>query len=220
MEQGLYAQAEAYMKKCLKDSAHDWEHIYRVLYQALAIGQQEKEVDFDVLILACLLHDMGREKELQNPSICHAAAGAEMAYDFLIQAEICMKTAESVRDCIRTHRYRSGNPPESLEAKILFDADKLEAAGTLGIARTLLYQGERRQTVYVLKQPGQWNGEESMEPAASFWTEYNRKLKHLYGNFLHFPPKRLHKNAGNRRSASFPVSGRKSKKAIKTEAGY
>lgn len=45
------------------------------------------------------------------------------------------------KQCIKTHRYRTNNPPESLEAKILFDADKLDAAGAIGIARTLLYKG-------------------------------------------------------------------------------
>ena len=60
MDKKTYEQIEAYMKSCMQDSAHDVEHIYRVLYTALDIAEYEKGVDHDVLICACLLHDIGR----------------------------------------------------------------------------------------------------------------------------------------------------------------
>ena len=53
---------EEYMLECMQDSAHDKEHIYRVLYVALDIAEQERHVDYDLLIAACLLHDIGRRK--------------------------------------------------------------------------------------------------------------------------------------------------------------
>ena len=56
--------------------------------------------------------------------------------------------AGRVGDCIRTHRFRSSAPPESLEAKILFDADKIDSSGAMGVARTLLYQGQMGQPLY------------------------------------------------------------------------
>ena len=56
MTKKTYEQLEAYMKSCMQDSAHDMEHIYRVLYTALDIAEYEKDVDYDVLICACLLH--------------------------------------------------------------------------------------------------------------------------------------------------------------------
>jgi uncharacterized protein len=59
----------------MKDSAHDTEHIYRVLYVALDIARYEENVDGDVLIAACLLHDIGREEQNADPAVCHAAAG-------------------------------------------------------------------------------------------------------------------------------------------------
>ena len=76
---------EEYMLECMQDSAHDKEHIYRVLYVALDIAEQERHVDYDLLIAACLLHDIGRQEQFENPSLCHAVAGAEKARKFLLE---------------------------------------------------------------------------------------------------------------------------------------
>lgn len=76
---------EKYMSECMRDSAHDKQHVYRVLYYALDIAQTEENVDYDVLICACMMHDIGRMKQLENPAICHAKVGAEKAYSFLIE---------------------------------------------------------------------------------------------------------------------------------------
>ena len=67
-----YRLIEAYMLSCMRDSAHDREHIYRVLYAALDIASFEEPVDSDVLIAACLLHDIGRREQFENPALCHA----------------------------------------------------------------------------------------------------------------------------------------------------
>lgn len=67
------------MFSCMEDSVHDKEHIYRVLYNALNIAKTEENVDYDVLICACLLHDIGRKEQFENPSLCHAKVGAELA---------------------------------------------------------------------------------------------------------------------------------------------
>ena len=53
-----------------------------------------------------------------------------------------------VQECIRTHRFRGMERPESIEAKILFDADKLDATGCIGIARTLMYKGIIGEPLY------------------------------------------------------------------------
>ena len=54
-----FEKTEAYMLSCMNDSAHDKEHIYRVLYTALDIAAYEQDVDYEILITACLLHDIG-----------------------------------------------------------------------------------------------------------------------------------------------------------------
>ena len=79
MNQQNYTLIENYMLSCMEDSAHGKDHIYRVLYQALEIAKTEENVDYDVLITACLLHDVGRKEQFANPKVCHAMAGAEKA---------------------------------------------------------------------------------------------------------------------------------------------
>lgn len=182
MNKGTYSLFEEYMISCMEDSAHDKEHIYRVLYNALRIAKKEKNVDYDVLICACLLHDIGRKEQFANPELCHAIVGSEKAYSFLVGNGYEIQYAEKVKHCIRTHRYRKNNLPESLEAKILFDADKLDATGTTGIARTLIYKGIVSEPIYTLLPDGSVsNGENDVNP--SFFQEYKYKLEKVYSNF-------------------------------------
>lgn len=83
MNRADYRLMEDYMLSCMGDSAHDKEHIYRVLYNALEIANTEINVDYDILIAACLLHDIGRKEQFENPALCHARVGSEKAYRFL-----------------------------------------------------------------------------------------------------------------------------------------
>lgn len=178
-----YMLIENYMQSCMKDSAHDKEHIYRVLYNALYIAKTEKNVDYDILICACLLHDIGRKEELENPNLCHAAVGSEKARSFLADNGYTEAFAIRVRDCILQHRYRKSNPPQSIEAKILFDADKIDVAGAVGIARTLIYKGQISESLYSLMPDGEVsNGDGDSEP--SFFQEYKYKLEKVYSKFF------------------------------------
>lgn len=183
MDRETYLLLEDYMKSCMEDSAHDKEHVYRVLYTALEIAKQEKGVDTDVLIAACLLHDIGRGEQFADPEVCHARAGAQKAYDFLTENGFSLEFARRVSDCILTHRYRKSNPPESLEAKILFDADKADVSGAIGIARTLVYKGKVSEPLYSVSEDGlvlDGSGKE----APSFFQEYKYKLEGIYSGFF------------------------------------
>lgn len=183
MKRDEFQKLEAYMRACMKDSVHDREHVYRVLHTALAIAEEYPEADTDILAAACLLHDIGREAQYADPSVDHAQAGAEAALPFLLRSGWPGERAERVCAAIRQHRYRSEEPPESLEAKILFDADKLDVTGAMGIARTLLYQGRMGHPLYRLDEQGRiLPGEE--DPGPSFLHEYANKLKKLYGRFF------------------------------------
>ncbi len=182
MKSEEFKKIERYMLDCMKDSAHDCLHVYRVLYLALDISKEERNIDEDVLIVACLLHDIGRNEQLANPLVCHAEAGAQRAYEILIEYGWPPTKAMHVRNCILTHRFSSCSLPQSIEAKILFDADKLEAAGAIGVARCLVYEGLISEPLYSVDAVGYVLGErESLEP--SFIREYNRKLKTVYENF-------------------------------------
>lgn len=181
MKKDTYQLLENYMASCMNDSAHDRQHIYRVLYHALDIARSEENVNYDVLICACLLHDVGREEELKDPKLCHARVGADKAYGFLVENHFKEDFAREVAACIRTHRYRSGNPPKSIEARILFDADKIDVTGATGIARTLLYKGEISEPLYSVRDAQVLDGKDDVSP--SFFQEYQNKLKNLYSQF-------------------------------------
>lgn len=183
MKKKVYELLEGYMQSCMGDSAHDQEHIYRVLYNALEIAGEEAFVDHDVLIAACLLHDVGRKEQFADPTLCHAQVGSEKAYRFLTQNGFSQDFAEKVSHCIRTHRFRKNDPPQSLEAKILFDADKLDVTGAIGIARTLMYKGDQVEPLYIRRPDGQISNGEGDE-VSSFFREYKFKLEKLYDRFL------------------------------------
>ena len=182
MNKKVYTLIENYMLLCMGDSAHDKDHIYRVLYNAMDIASTEQNVDYDVLIFACLLHDIGRKEQFENPKLCHAMVGGEKAYQFLLKNNFDTIFADKVKNCIQTHRYRQNNPPQTLEAKILFDADKIDATGTLGIARTLFYKGMVGEPLYSLLPDGKVSdGTNDNKP--SFFQEYKYKLEKLYTRF-------------------------------------
>ena len=182
MTRETFALLENYMSFCAEDSAHDKEHIYRVLAAALEIGREEASVDWDVLIAACLLHDVGRPEQFQNPALCHAQVGSEKAYRFLVEQGFSPEFAEKVRHCILTHRFRKARPPQSLEAKILFDADNLDVTGALGIARTLMYKGDIKNPLYQRTSDGSVD-DGTVCAGESFFHEYKYKLENLYDRF-------------------------------------
>lgn len=182
MTRETYSLLETYMLSCMDDSAHDREHVYRVLYHALEIAKTLTDVDYDVLIAACLLHDIGRKEQFENPSLCHAAVGGEKAFAFLTEHGFDTEYAKQVKHCIQTHRYRENNQPQTLEAQILFDADKLDATGAMGIARTLIYKGIVSEPLYSLLPDGTVSDGKN-DDAPSFFQEYKYKLEHIYDRF-------------------------------------
>ncbi len=182
MDVNSFRKIENYMLSCMEDSAHDKEHIYRVLYNALEIAKSEADVNYDILIVASLLHDIGRKEQFENPNLCHAMVGGDKAYRFLLENGFDEEFSSQVRKCIQSHRYRKTNEPESIEAKILFDADKLDATGTMGIARTLVYKGTVSEPLYSLLPDGTVSSGEG-DKLPSFFQEYKYKLEKVYKHF-------------------------------------
>jgi len=182
MTQQTYRTIENFMLSCMDDSAHDCQHVYRVLYNALEIAKAEPVANYDILIAACLLHDIGRKDQIADPSLCHAEVGSQKAYRFLLELGMGEDFARQVRHCILTHRFRKNLPPETPEARILFDADKLDVTGAIGIARTLLYKGTVTEPLYLLDERGEVSDGEK-DAVSSFFREYHFKLKNLYDRF-------------------------------------
>ncbi len=121
--------------------SHDWDHTIRVHNLCMKIGTAEK-ADLETLSIAAYLHDIGRStQDLSQGKICHAHQGAEMASDILSAYDLKGRY-DNIIHCIRSHRFRNDDRPETLEARILFDADKLDAIGAIGVARAYLFAGE------------------------------------------------------------------------------
>ena len=120
---------------------HDWSHVERVHNLALAISQKEKARK-DILEVAAYLHDIGRQEEMKSQGkFCHAEYGAEMARKILEKYKFNPEDIDNICHCISSHRFRKNNKPETVEAKIIFDADKLDAIGAMGIGRAFLFAG-------------------------------------------------------------------------------
>jgi uncharacterized protein len=122
--------------------SHNWDHTERVFNLCMHIGAIEG-ADLQVLALAAYLHDIGRSRQDRSKGeICHAEEGARMAGELLARHTIPEERKQNIIHCVLTHRYRNSHIPQTLEAKVLFDADKLDAIGAVGIARAFLFAGE------------------------------------------------------------------------------
>ena len=128
--------------------SHDWSHVQRVVQMCLYMGS-ETGADLVILELAALLHDIARrEEDDSHGQVCHGQRGAELAEPLLRQLGYDDEIISQVTHCIFAHRFRNRKHAGSLEAKILFDADNLDAIGAIGIARCFAYAGENRLSLY------------------------------------------------------------------------
>lgn len=135
----------------LSVAAHDMEHVMRVYKQCLHLAKFEDNVDIHVLKTAAILHDIARAQEDNDPSrtIDHASLGAKMSEEILRRLDYSKDQINQITHCIRSHRFRESESPETVEAKILFDADKLDVLGPVGIARSFMISGAFNQSMYV-----------------------------------------------------------------------
>jgi uncharacterized protein len=134
---------------CLEaGGSHGPDHTERVFQNAMAIGRN-MDARLDILAPAALLHDIGRSEEHRSQGqVCHAFFGAELAEDILAKLGYSEEDRAAICHCIRAHRFRGATQPESLEAKILFDADKLDSIGAIGIGRAFLFAGQIGAQLY------------------------------------------------------------------------
>ncbi|MGD2178926.1 MAG: HD domain-containing protein, partial [Anaerolineae bacterium] len=126
------------------DAVHDFDHVLRVLRLAERIARAEG-ADLSIVRAATLLHDIGRT-EAAAAGVDHAAVGARRAREILVGRPAA--TVEAVADAIAAHRFRTEPEPATLEAQVLFDADKLDAIGAVGVARAFAYGGAHGQRLW------------------------------------------------------------------------
>ena len=157
--------------------SHGFDHVTRVLALCRRLGES---ADMEVLTLAALLHDVGRpEEDRSNGSACHAEAGARIAREILERHGAAPALVRKVQECVRTHRYRGRARPLSREARILFDADKLDSLGAVGLGRAFLFAGEVGARLHNSEAAAVRSAAYSGEDTA--FREYLVKLRHLPG---------------------------------------
>jgi uncharacterized protein len=149
-----------------RDPAHDFQHIIRV-YKNAEILSKSEAADTEVLLPAVLLHDLivypkGSAKRSKS-----ADDSADMAEQILKNYNFRKDTIEKICYCIRTHSYSKRLIPSTVEGKILQDADRLDAIGAIGIARTFSVGGEESRSFYNPRDPF---CESDREPDDKLWT--------------------------------------------------
>ena len=141
------------------DLAHGWEHVQRVYYLALHLAEQE-QADGLIVGLAALLHDLGRTT--RGPTRSHAERSAKLAKHLLAAYDLPHQTQQAILHAILSHSYRHGVEPATLEARVLYDADRLDSLGASGVMRWAM----------TMKR-GRWPGTRTYHPDDPFalWRE-------------------------------------------------
>lgn len=129
-----------------EDAAHDYDHLVRVMKLADTIAAREGG-DLPTIWAAVALHDIGQAREYRFGGD-HAQIGSELAAELLTGTPFPQQSIPAVQQAILDHRLTGGNVPKSIEGRILYDADKLDALGAIGIGRLYCITGRYNQKVY------------------------------------------------------------------------
>lgn len=155
------------------DTVHDFEHVLRVYRMAERIAEAEG-ADLPIVRAAALLHDAEGATPGHESRADHHYASADFAAQVLASENWTPERIAAVQHCIRAHRYRGTEKPETLEAKILFDADKLDVLGAIGAARVIGYASLAGEPFY--EQPSKQFLETGQEVDGESHSAYHEHL--------------------------------------------
>lgn len=147
-------------------SGHDVLHTFRVMKNASELNSDGQGDEF-IIILSCLLHDTDDRKLFPE-----TAENNVNARKILGKYGVSPEITDRIIDIINSVSFTSGSVPESIEGKIVQDADRLDAIGAVGIARCFSYGGNHNRPMY---EVGDFSGEGSGESSVSHF--YNKLLK-------------------------------------------
>ncbi len=144
-----FEKLQEHVRKKLEknDPAHDFDHIMRVLKNAKKIARKEK-ADIRVITAAVLLHDIVSYPKSDPRSKNSSEESAKESRKILKKYNFSQDEIDTISDAIRDHSFSRGATPSSLEGKILQDADRLDALGAIGIARTFAVSGAENRSFY------------------------------------------------------------------------
>ncbi|MDD5739050.1 MAG: HD domain-containing protein [Candidatus Pacebacteria bacterium] len=192
----IIEEIEKEAKKYFKGASgcHDWSHVERVKNLALRIGKIEK-ANLELLEVAVLLHDIGRRDEMKaQGAFCHAIQSGKIARKILPKYGFNQKTINEIAHCIEAHRYRNDIIPNTIEANVLYDADKLDSIGAIGIGRAFLFAGNAGSNVMYNgkeKELAKNNKNYTYHKDDSAVLEYEVKLKNIKNKILTKEGKRM-----------------------------
>jgi uncharacterized protein len=159
----------------VRDPAHDFHHIMRVYKNAKLIGRLEGS-NMEILLPAVLLHDLVVYPKGSAKSSKSSDKSADLAENILQSYGYPQDQINQICYCIRAHSYSKRLVPASLEGRILQDADRLDALGAIGIARTFSVGGSENRTFYNANDP---------------FCRSDRELDDMQWTFDHFQAKLL-----------------------------
>lgn len=139
----IWSEAEAMLRR--ENGEHGLQHSERVLELCLRISEEEEEGDPLILQAAAILHDIA---EPEGGRKDHAKRSAEIAKEILEKNEFPEEKIRSVLHAIEMHRFSDHKTPDTIESKILQDADRLDATGAIGLARCFAFGGRRNCAIY------------------------------------------------------------------------
>ena len=169
--------------------SHDWDHTLRVCRLCDRIGNVEG-ADLTVARIAAYLHDIGRSRQdSAGGGVCHAREGVRLAEPFLEDLPIDPGKKRNILHCIASHRYRGNAPPQTLEARVVYDADKLDAIGAVGIARAFLFAGEVGARLHAPETA--LRDTRPYTESDTGYREYMVKLRHIKSRILTAEGRRL-----------------------------
>lgn len=170
---------------------HDYDHTLRVLANAERLAAMLPEADRRVVRVAALLHDVARPEEMSaKGKVCHAVIGAALVPEILGETGgFEPGFIEHVAAAVYTHRYRARRIPATLEAKIVYDADKLDSLGAVGIGRAFLFAGREHARLHNTEAEAVNSAAYSREDTA--YREYLVKLRKLPEGMLTAPGKAI-----------------------------
>lgn len=160
-------------KRIQNDPAHDYSHIMRVYKNAQKIAKHEK-ANTRLVLAAVLLHDIVQFPKSDPRSKTASEKSAILAKKILTKHGFTEPEITVICDAIRDHSYSRGKIPQTIEGKILQDADRLDALGAIGIARTFSVGGSEKRPIYNESDPFC----HARKPDDHFWTvdHFYRKL--------------------------------------------
>lgn len=170
----LYALRKEVYARIQNDPAHDYSHIIRVYKNAQKIAKHEK-ANTRLVLAAVLLHDIVQFPKSDPRSKTTSEKSAILAKKILQKHDFSESEIVLICDAIRDHSYSRGKVPQTIEGKILQDADRLDALGAIGIARTFSVGGSEKRPLYHESDPFC----RSRKPDDHFWT-----VDHFYKKLL------------------------------------